>query len=63
MDITSYFATHEFVNGLLNGALNNYNVIGRYCKPEDTVLLIGRANLEDVNNTHQQGLKSSKVSN
>lgn len=57
MDLSEDFTTHEFVNALANGALNNYNVIGRYCKPEDTILLMGRTKLEAVNNTHPSGLK------
>lgn len=57
MDLSEDFLTHEFVNSLANGALNNYNVIGRFCKPEDTILLMGRTKLEAVGNTHPGGLK------
>lgn len=57
MDLSEDFLTHELVNAIANGALNNYNVIGRFCKPDDTILIIGRTKLEALNNTHPAGLK------
>ena len=57
LDTSADNKTHALMNALLGGALKNYNVIARYCKPDDRILLMGRANLESLTNTHPGGLK------
>lgn len=56
-DTSVDFKTHQFITDLMNGAVYKYNFIGRYRNPVDTILAIGRARIESVNDVTPAGIK------
>jgi hypothetical protein len=50
VDQSTSYQTHEFANGLINGALANYNLVARYCDGSDVIVPIGKVDLADFDN-------------
>lgn len=50
VDKSSVHYTHKFADQLVNGAMKNYNLIGRYCDGNDVIVPIGKAIIADMDN-------------
>jgi hypothetical protein len=50
IDKSSSYATHEFVDALVKGALKNYNLVARFCDGDNVILPIGKVDIIDFDN-------------